>query len=827
MEAGAPRRALHVSPVLRCPQRTGAPKRRPRRDRVLWPCHPLELRSLTSSWLSLLLWVGLLLPWGALPSEARLVVLSGSQGGPLLPGVLTSLNTEVAPWGPPLEPLVGQLLYKGSSCVPSALTVSSLDFRPKLLRLSLFKALCWIAQQLPEAAVPLLLRFASGEGPPPYAAATGATVALPAGDNPAAAAAEPAAAAAAGAAPVSKGDAWRWAFSRTLGSRKDALASLVPFSSVFWGPSTLEGPRASSSTGSWGALSFDSLVPSHAEQQERQQQPQQRREGEGVAAAGQGLEAAPVPQASGFVESLWRGGLRRRSGASWPPSSRKRIWLFDRCSEEELWGLIEAANMSGVAALILTDTTLKDYSMPLLGNALAPKPLMPVVSVPSSQQLQQIKRHALAAAAAAAPPLFVLLDPQPPAAADCRVLQPILFASVFGVLAWGAFAISWSTRCRRDGGREATPLHKLLLLPPTLKAAAAAAQAAYCMHCPQWSSAGMHYLVLVAMGLEMLAQVFFFAALLFISSGYLICRESLSRRESLTLSLLTSVVYVVSSVSQVEPVESLPLRLGLYLGLLIITSSWTSRCWRQLLARLDYVRGAGAPPELIAALDLKVQMYQTHYFSCILFFVAELASCILFFVFLDRPDLADVAQLFLELSLWTAIAATFRPRRRIPYFALLQSILPLYAATPLLPVGGGAAGELLSWAPGDEGSPSEASIPWDRPVLIVNPCSSADGASPFRSLAIGTLVSPEPHKCDASADGASRESSRGSEDRFASTSVEARGAAEAFAGPDPQRGQALAATASNNGDSSNSCSTASGIGGHQQHPQQRQLPQQQ
>ncbi|KAL8438818.1 hypothetical protein Efla_003855 [Eimeria flavescens] len=912
MEGGAPQPARCQCPPLSKLQFRGAPSGGPPQMGSLQQGPPRQQRRLPAGMrvalprVPLLCLLVLLLVWGP-PCEGRLVALTASRKGPPGLTVSESLNTEGAPWAPPLEPVVGQLLYKGSSCVPSALAVSSLDFRPRLFRLSLFKGLCWLAQQLPGAAFPLLLHLVSGEGPPsPAAAAAAATGAAQTRSQGLAAAAGEAAAGAAAAAEVvtaggaavaagaaSKGDSWRWAFSRTLGSRRDALSSLLPFSFAFWGVSSLEGPPLSSMRYSLGGPFSQSEfgAPTRAQQTEQEQQELQQLQQEaeeqlletkasGAAAAG-GVklpeeETADRPYAAVLGDSLWRAGLRRRPSPALSAPSRKRFWLFDRCSEEQLWGLIDAANGAGVAALLLTDTTFKDYSMPLLGNALAPKPRMPVVSVPSSPLLQQLKQHSAAAAAApAVPPLYVLLDSEPPEAADCRVLQPLLFASVFGVLAWGAFAAAWSSHCRRDGGRDATPLHKLLLLPPTLKAAAAAAQAAYCMQCPHWSSGCMQYLVLVAMGLEMLAQVFFFSSLLFVSSGYLICRETLGRRESITLSMLVrighkasraslSLSVVLSALRFLSPLVRLCLWLPFiplclrafcpahkpgvrgqqrqpggapgvvaaasravrlpphrlfHLDLAVFASAVREEtaqpkrlgppelqsCSRNRhrpdsqATRLEYVRAAGGPPDLTAALELKLQMYRTHYLSCALFFVGEIGFCLLFFVALDRPDLAEVAQLILELSLWASVSATFKPRRRMPYFALLQaaepqSILPLYAATPLLTAGEGGSLELMSsWGGGDAAS-TEAPIPWDRPILIVNPCASGDAAPPFRSLAVGTLVSPAPLKRQPSpSSNSSRRPSVEEPSQQAgpsSTNGERGGTGEASTpGSDPQAGQ--------------------------------------
>lgn len=88
------------------------------------------------------------------------------------------------------------------------------------------------------------------------------------------------------------------------------------------------------------------------------------------------------------------------------------------------------------------------------------------------------------------------------------------------------------------------------------------------------------------------------------------------------------------------------------------------------------MRAAGLE-DLRRALELKENMFEVHALSCFFFFVVSCLSSISFLLILDRPDLSDAVTVFLELGLWSVVAATFRPRRGLPYFTLLQvGLLP-------------------------------------------------------------------------------------------------------------------------------------------------------
>lgn len=77
-------------------------------------------------------------------------------------------------------------------------------------------------------------------------------------------------------------------------------------------------------------------------------------------------------------------------------------------------------------------------------------------------------------------------------------------------------------------------------------------------------------------------------------------------------------------------------------------------------------------PDLANALQLKLKMFAIHYICCLLFFSLSALSSLVCLVALDRPDLSEVCTIVLELAAWTCIALTFKPRRGIAYFSLLQ-----------------------------------------------------------------------------------------------------------------------------------------------------------
>ncbi|CDJ58859.1 hypothetical protein, conserved [Eimeria maxima] len=732
----------------------------------------------------LLLLLPLLLLLQLQPTNSRVLFVS-PHGGALF-GFSASIDAEFAPWGPPVEEVVGQLVYKGSSCAaanPTLLGFSYLDFRPQLLQLSLVNKLKGLAGHLlpsadPRAAAPITTAA------PPLVPLGYATAPPPGGGEPRewasdpleaiAAAAKAEADAAAGGAAATNGDSWRWALQRTGRLRRESLHLLLPF------VSTLILRAITTDLNSTSATAGLPLSPSTLLEQQQQQADQRPVDPTGAAALPPAAEpaAAPAVPATG-LDGSERGGLKgvfkglSLRGSRWRLAGvQKRVWLFDRCTEKELLQLIRAANSSGVAALLLTDTPFKDYSLPLLGNVFAPQPLMPVVSLPNSPLLQHVKQRAAAAAAtAAAEPLYALVDRLPSKGADCRAQQPLLLASLVSLPLWCLLA--WKAQRESSGaaGRDATALHRLLLLPPALKAAAAAAQSVFLLQCPSWSSSGSQYLVMAVLTFETLFQTSFSACLLLISKGFLIIQETLTSKQSLTLALLVSAVYVLSSVNQVDPLECLPLRLLLLLLICIVVLRSCKDCILKIELRLEYVRAAGLQ-ELQAALELKERMFKIHAISCCLFFVCSAVSSLTCLLLLDRPDLSDAVSYGLELALWAVVAFTFKPRRGLPYFSLLQSneqqsVLPMYAAAPLLrrsedgasmwgseaasavaaageaaaaggTVGSAAAGAAGRGAAGG-GGPFSEPFPEDCPIVILNPSSPGQREAVFKDVALGTL----------------------------------------------------------------------------------------
>ncbi|CBZ50451.1 conserved hypothetical protein [Neospora caninum Liverpool] len=422
------------------------------------------------------------------------------------------------------------------------------------------------------------------------------------------------------------------------------------------------------------------------------------------------------------------------------------LWFFDQCNNpEDVERLVHAANMNGVAALIFTNTTFsnstekqsslasRDWWKKLVTSAPgAPQPLMPVLSVSDTRLSREIKERLRTGDT-----VEVDIDMLPADYVNCAVLQPVKWASLLFIPLWGAVTLVWYTLCNYVQAYDVSPLHRLLLLPPLLKTMFMVTAFGFYAQCPNYLGSSTQYIMMAYMGLNTIFNTIFYGVLLLLAKGFMVTREAFGRKESLSLAVLVSLVYIVTSVNQVEEAETLPALLLLYVALMITVLMSAARNVRHLELRLAYVRLVQVQ-DWEEALNVKLKMFRSLYRFSTAFFLLQIIQKLSLFEVFDRQDLSEIAGSALEWIFFIGVAAVFRPREEIRYFSLMQrtpethTILPMYAAGPY--VARGAEGE-DSLFEGDSSAsllPSEANQPppsvWTR--LKAACCSIFGGPSP-------------------------------------------------------------------------------------------------
>ncbi|KEP64438.1 UNVERIFIED_CONTAM: hypothetical protein HHA_254930 [Hammondia hammondi] len=537
------------------------------------------------------------------------------------------------------------------------------------------------------------------------------------------------------------------------------------------------------------------------------------------------------------------------------------LWFFDQCNNpEDVERLVHAANTNGAGALIFTNTTFADYgARPSLSSFEGwkklvtsvpgpPQPRMPVLSVPDTRLSREIKSRLRAGDV-----VEVDVDMLPADYVNCAVLEPVKWASLAFVPLWGILTLLWYTVCNCVHTYEVSPLHRLLLLPPLLKTTFMVTSFGFYAQCPNYLGASTQYILMAYMGLNTIFNTIFYGILLLLAKGFMVTREAFGRKESLSLAVLVSLVYIVTSVNQVEEAETLPALLFLYVALMATVLVSAARNIRHLELRLAYVRLVQVQ-DWEEALNVKLEMFQSLYRFAAAFFFLQIIQKLFLFELLDRQDLSEISGSALEWIFFIGIAAVFRPREEIRYFSIMQrtpethTILPMYAAGPYaarVPEGGeemlfeGDPSVSLLTAEPSEPLPSvwtrvrvaccrllrglspglqrdgeaagrsseeadgvavdilpfrEGSRPRGSPIVILNPAAEEEeptGYLSLHNLAVGTLV-PTPRKL-APDEKTNRLSNSSEQNQFRGVSLSA---------PSQQNGVSRPASAAPSGDSS-------------------------
>ncbi|PFH32585.1 hypothetical protein BESB_011970 [Besnoitia besnoiti] len=388
----------------------------------------------------------------------------------------------------------------------------------------------------------------------------------------------------------------------------------------------------------------------------------------------------------------------------------KALWFFDECNNpRDVERLVNAANTNGVGALIFTNTTFSSYPLTstrsfaslegwkglLQASVARPQPLMPVLSVPDSRLSREIKERLRGGDL-----VEVDIDMLPADYVNCALLQPVKWASLVFIPLWAAPTLLWYLLCNYMPAYDVSPLHRLLLLPPLLKTLFAIAAFGFYAQCPNYMGTSTQYIMMAYMGLNTIFNTIFYGILLLLAKGFMVTREVFGRKESLSLAVLVSLVYIITSVNQVEEAETLPALLLLYTALLATVLTSAARNMRHLQLRLAYVRLVQVQ-DWEEALKVKLRMFRSLYRLSAVFFLLQIAQKIFLFEILDRQDISEIAGSTFEWIFFLLLSAVFRPREEILYFSLMQrtpeshTILPMYATGPLLPRSAEAGAEGL------------------------------------------------------------------------------------------------------------------------------------
>ncbi|PHJ21345.1 transmembrane protein [Cystoisospora suis] len=375
----------------------------------------------------------------------------------------------------------------------------------------------------------------------------------------------------------------------------------------------------------------------------------------------------------------------------------KVLWLFDQCNDATaVQRLVNAANSNHAGALIFTNTTFSDTLSAVrfskggidglkqlaFSSRLPPSPSMPVFSIPDSRLTREIKDRLRSGDT-----VEVVVDTLPADYVNCALLEPVKWASLAFIPLWGGLALLWYLVCNYVSRFDVSPLHRLLLLPPVLKTAFLVTAFGFYAQCPDYLGNSTQYIMMAYMGLNTIFNTIFYGIFLLLAKGFMITREVFGRKESLSLALLVSLVYIITSVNQVEEAETLPALILLYVALLgsILTSA--GRNIRHLQLRLAYVQMVRVH-DWEAALNVKLWMLRSLYRVATAFFLLQISQKIILFEVFDRQDFSEIVGTVLEWLCFVALALIFRPREQILFFSLMQhtpetyTILPMYSARP-------------------------------------------------------------------------------------------------------------------------------------------------
>ncbi|SOV83324.1 conserved Plasmodium membrane protein, unknown function [Plasmodium sp. gorilla clade G3] len=316
----------------------------------------------------------------------------------------------------------------------------------------------------------------------------------------------------------------------------------------------------------------------------------------------------------------------------------------------------------------------------------------------------------------------VYVDQLRPDIFNCNKFNKIKWALIlFFIPAWLIINIVYIILVQKMWRQMLNPLHRLLISPSLIRLSFYILLLMFCMQCPYVNNNCVEYTLMGYMALNTMFSTIFHGNLLLISKGYMITRGNFDKKESLYLTLIISIIYIITSINQLNIINSTPILISLYIILLFILVYNILSIINFLKLKLSFVRDVGidAWEESIC---IKLNMYKVYLTVIIIFFCFEIILHTLNMLFKSSSGNLTLVEYTIELVMWCCVLYIFRYRGNVLYFSLLYdnitlNIIPLYIANST---------KIIDLTVDKDKKTNDKNLLFNIPIFILNPIEKND-----------------------------------------------------------------------------------------------------
>ncbi|ANQ10115.1 Uncharacterized protein PCOAH_00046560 [Plasmodium coatneyi] len=284
----------------------------------------------------------------------------------------------------------------------------------------------------------------------------------------------------------------------------------------------------------------------------------------------------------------------------------------------------------------------------------------------------------------------VYIDHMPPPEVyhnDCNKFNTIKWALIlFFIPAWLLLNVVYIIYVQNVWRQMLNPLYRLMLSPSIIRLASYIMLLLFCMiQYPRNNSRYVEYTILSYMALNTMFNTIFYGNLILISKGYMITRGQFSKRDNLSLTLIISSIYILTSFNQLNVINDTPILIFINMSLLFVLVINILSIQNFLKLRLSFVRSVRMMDSWEESLKIKLSMYKMYLLIIVSFFTLEILLHLLKAMFNFLTGTVILIEYAFELIMWCCVLYVFRYRGNVLYFSLLYdnltfNIMPLYVA---------------------------------------------------------------------------------------------------------------------------------------------------
>ncbi|ETW39804.1 hypothetical protein PFNF135_05833 [Plasmodium falciparum NF135/5.C10] len=316
----------------------------------------------------------------------------------------------------------------------------------------------------------------------------------------------------------------------------------------------------------------------------------------------------------------------------------------------------------------------------------------------------------------------VYVDQLRPDIFNCNKFNKIKWALIlFFIPAWLIINIVYIILVQKMWRQMLNPLHRLLISPSLIRLSFYILLLMFCMQCPYVNNNCVEYTLMGYMALNTMFSTIFHGNLLLISKGYMITRGNFNKKESLYLTLIISIIYIITSINQLNIINSTPILISLYIILLFILVYNILSIINFLKLKLSFVRDVGIDA-WEESIRIKLNMYKVYLSVIIIFFCFEIILHTLNMLFKSSSGNLTLVEYTIELVMWCCVLYIFRYRGDVLYFSLLYdnitlNVIPLYIANST---------KIIDFTTDKDTKKKDKHLPFNIPIFILNPIEKID-----------------------------------------------------------------------------------------------------